>query len=79
MASRDCSTELHTHRGQCWEPGQSERLCEVFTWCRSASDAAGEARCRKETGACLALYAPQGNGGAVSRFCGCCIMAYTQL
>ena len=39
MASRDCSTELHTHRGQCWEPGQSERLCEVFTWCRSASDA----------------------------------------
>ena len=33
--------KLHTHRGLGGEPGQSERLCEVFTWCRSASDAAG--------------------------------------
>ena len=33
--------KLHTSRGLGGEPGQSERLCEVFTWCRSASDAAG--------------------------------------
>ena len=47
------------------EPGQSERLCEVFTWCRSASHTAGEAGCRKGTGACLSVHTPQGNGCAV--------------